>query len=381
MLKKIMLFIVIVFCIVIMGQINVSAEEYDNAFSDMVHESGADMLDDDLNGNAENFFDENSISADNPESILNIGIEDIFSEILNEIKENIYLPIKLFSSLTAVTMLSSLAGSLGNTIKNNSLSKVFNMVCVLVAVSAISEPVSKCFYNCAENIRAGAVFMTGFVPVFSGITASGGGISSALSYSTLIFTVSQISIYLADSVLIPILSMCTALSIVDAVSPRVSLSALINGFKNFTTKSLGFIMMIFTGIISIQSIVGASADNLAVKTGKYIVSNFVPVVGNAVSDAYTTLKSSMGLLRSGTGSFGIIAIAVTILPSVVYAGLYYLSVKSAFIISDMFGEKSLSKLYSDISAVLSVVFSVTVCFAVIMIISTAVVMLVGMGTV
>jgi stage III sporulation protein AE len=140
-------------------------------------------------------------------------------------------------------------------------------------------------------------------------------------------------------------------------------------------------MMIFTGLISIQSIVGTSADNLAVKTGKYMVSNFVPVVGSAVSDAYTTLKSSMILLRSGTGSFGIIAILITILPAAVYSALYYLSVKSAFIISDMFGEKSLSKLYMNISSVLSVVFSVTVCFAVIMIISTAVVMMVGMGSV
>jgi stage III sporulation protein AE len=381
MIKKIMLFIVIVFCMVIMGQINVSAEEYNDTFSDIVHKSGVDMLDDDLSVNTESFFDENNISADNPESILDIGIEDIFSEILDEIKENIYLPFKLFSSLTAVTMLSSLAGSLGSTIRNNSSSKVFNMVCVLVSVSVISEPVSRCFYNCAENIRAGAVFMTGFVPVFSGITASGGGVSSALSYSTLIFTISQIAIHLADSVLIPVLSMCTALSIVDAVSPAVSLSALISGFQKFTTRFLGFIMMIFTGLISIQSIVGTSADNLAVKTGKYMVSNFVPVVGSAVSDAYTTLKSSMILLRSGTGSFGIIAILITILPAAVYSALYYLSVKSAFIISDMFGEKSLSKLYMNISSVLSVVFSVTVCFAVIMIISTAVVMMVGMGSV
>lgn len=376
MIKKIILFIVIVFCIVIMGQVRVSADE---VISDIIDDTGISSLDDDLNDNADEFFSENGISADNPESILNIRIEDIFSEITDEIKENVFLPLKLLTSLTAVVMVSSLSGSLGNTIRNGSSAKTFNMVCTLAAISIISEPVVKCFYNCAENIRAGAVFMTGFIPVFSGITAAGGNVSSAMSYSTLIFAAAQLAIHLSDSVIIPVLSMCMALSIVDSISPSISLSALINGFNKFTTRLLGFIMMIFTGLISIQSIIGTSADNLTARAGKYIVSNFVPVVGSAVSDAYSTLRGSMGLLKGGAGSFGIIALLLMILPSLVYSGLYYMSVRLAFIVADIFGEKQLSKLFSDISSVLSVVFSVTVCFAVLMVISTGIVMLVGMS--
>lgn len=379
--KKIMWFVAVLFCFVIIGQTEVSAENYEDISSDIIHQSGADELNQDIDSNTEDFFSKNSVDIENPESVLNIDIKDIFSEIIDEIKYNIKLPLKLFSSLIAVIILSSFAGSLENTVKLQSSGKIFNLICVLVSISVISEPLTQCFYNSAENIRAGAVFMTGFIPVFSSVTVAGGGISSALSYSTLVFIASEFAVHIADSFLMPVLSMCMALSIVDAINPAVSLTALINGFKKFITRLLTFVMMIFTGLLSIQSIVGASADSLAIRTGKYLASNFVPVVGSAISDAYTTLKGSMGLLRGGVGSFGIITIIVMLLPSVISAGLYYWAMKFAYIFSDMFGEKCLSKLFFNMSAVLSIVFSIMICFAVIMIISTAIVMMTGMSTI
>ena len=64
-------------------------------------------------------------------------------------------------------------------------------------------------------------------------------------------------------------------------------------------------MTIFTGLLSIQSVVGSSADTLTSKTAKYVISNCVPVVGGAVSDAYSTVKGSLSLLKNGIGGVGI----------------------------------------------------------------------------
>lgn len=379
--KKIIFFVVLVFCAVIIGQINVSAESYEEIISDIFHESGADSLRDNISGEAEDFFEKNSVKADDPQSILNIKPEDILAETADEIRKNIKLPFKLLSYLMAVILISSFAENLGDTVKIRSCGKITGQICVLAAISMISEPLLECFYGSAESIRAGAVFMTGFIPVFSGITAAAGGVSSAAGYSTLIYIVSEAALQLSDSVIMPVLGMCMALSAVDAVNQAVSFRELIDGFRKAVTKLILFIMMIFTGLLSIQSIVGTSADSLALKTGRYIASNFIPVAGSAVSDAYAALKSSMGLLRGGTGSFGIIAVIIMLMPSVVSSGLYYCAVKIAFICSDIFGEKQLSRLFSDICSVLSIIFSLMVCFAVIMVISTVIVMMTGMSSV
>ncbi len=378
--RKIILVIAIIFCIVIMCNTTVSAEQYD-IISDVASQSGADTLYENTDENVSDFFDEKGISVDNPKSIMNISIQDIFNEIKDEALNNIRMPVKLFSSLMAVIILSSLTGNLADTLKSGASAKVFDMVCVMTSVSIIAEPIKQCFYSASENIQGGAVFMMGFVPVFSSVTVAGGGISSSAVYSAMIFLASELSIQFADTVLIPMLSMCMAVSIVDAINPAISLTELVNSFKKLITGILGFIMMIFTGILSIQSIIGTSADNLSVKAGKYIASNFIPIVGGAVSDAYTTLRGSMGLLRGGIGSYGIITLVLMIMPSVVSAGLYYGAMKLALICSDMFGEKNLSKLFSNMSSVLAIVFSIMICFAVMMIISTTAVMITGMGMV
>ena len=69
-------------------------------------------------------------------------------------------------------------------------------------------------------------------------------------------------------------------------------------------------MTIFTGILSVQSIVGASADSVAVKAAKYVLSNSIPLVGSAASDAYSTVRGSILLLKNGVGGIGIAALAV-----------------------------------------------------------------------
>lgn len=84
-------------------------------------------------------------------------------------------------------------------------------------------------------------------------------------------------------------------------------------------------MTVFTGLLSIQSIVGTSADTLGVKAAKFVVSNFVPIVGSAVADAYTTMRSGLGLLRGATGAFGIIALCVTLLPPILETLCLYLA--------------------------------------------------------
>ena len=86
--------------------------------------------------------------------------------------------------------------------------------------------------------------------------------------------------------------MSFAIAIANAVYAEHTLDGLLQFNKTIVTWSLGFLMSVFIGVISIQSIVSSAADGLTTKTTKYVVSNFVPIVGGAVSDAYATVLGS-----------------------------------------------------------------------------------------
>ena len=86
--------------------------------------------------------------------------------------------------------------------------------------------------------------MLGFVPVFAGVAAAGGHITSASGYNMLVLGFSDIAIQIAGNFFMPVLSMCICLAIVDAACDTIDLSGMLNGIKKIVTWGLGLIMRI-----------------------------------------------------------------------------------------------------------------------------------------
>lgn len=362
-MKKLILCIFIFFC----AGFTVSAADTPSA-DEIYAASGAGDL------SAGEILEQYGISFDEPSSILSLTPSVLWKIIKAVISEKVNAPLKLLISLVIVVILTALAESLGDTVKKGSCAKVYELICVLAGVVAVSPAVCGVLCDSAEALAEGAGFMKCFVPVFAGAAAAGGFITSATGYNVLVLAVSDIAIQLSDSVLMPLLSMCLCLAITDASCSALSLKGLLDGVKKAVTWGLGLIMTVFTGLLSIQSIVGTSADSLTGKAAKYVISNGIPIVGGAVSDAYSTVRGSISLLRNGVGGVGIAVLAVTLLPPIVSLVLYRISVSAAAAAADIFGADKLSRLFGNIGSVLAAAMGVLVCFTLMFIISTAIVM-------
>jgi stage III sporulation protein AE len=379
-MKKIISFI-FVFTLLFCLSYPVFAEDYDPEA--LASEIGQDIaeLQEGVPDSAEEILSENGISPSDTEAMTSVTPGDIVSYIWSEIKAKAGYPLRVFAALIAVVMLSSLVEALENTVADKKLTRIYGVICVMVAVTVISLPVSQTITTAASALGSGGIFMAGYIPVFAGITASSGQITSAASYSVIVVFASNLAVTIATNYMIPVLSVCMALGIIEAINPNFSLSGITAAIQKVTQTIISFAMVIFLGLLSTQSIIGASADTLGVKAAKFAASNFIPIVGSAVADAYTTVKASLGLLRGGVGFFGIAAIFVMIIPPLLEVGLMRLAFSAAEIACDLFGTTSIKVLLSNTVKILSLVFSILVCFSVMLIISTAVVMMIGLNTV
>lgn len=361
-MKRILLFIVLFFSF----SCPVSAQE--QTADEIYSASGAESLD------AGDVLESYGISFDEPSSILKLSPSALWGIIKETISQKTQLPLKLLVSLGIIIVLTSFSRSLGDTVRSGSSAKIYELICVLAAVAAVSPVICEVLENTADSLKTGAEFMKCFVPVFAAIAAAGGNITAAAGYNVLVLVVSDTAIQIADSVFMPILSMCFCIAIVDASSPVLSLRGMLGGLKKVVTWGLGLIMTVFTGLLSVQSIVGTSADSLGSKTAKYVISNCIPIVGGAVSDAYSTVKGSLALLKNGVGGVGIAVLALTLLSPLVSLILYKLAVSVAQASAEIFGADKLSRFFGDVNSVLSAAMGVLVCFILMFIVSTAIVM-------
>lgn len=361
-MKKIILIILLFFSF----SMPVCAEEY--TAEEFYSESGAEDL---YSGD---ILEENGISFNDPKSILKLTPSKIWDIAAEVVSDKINAPVKLFLSILVVLIFASLADGMGKTVKSKEMSGVLEIICTLAAVGVLFVPVCDCMDIVCGTLSDGSEFMLGFVPVFSGITAAGGHVTSAAGYSAAVLGFSNLAISAAKEFFLPLLGMCLGTAIVNSCCDAVNLSGIINGVKRLVTWGLGLVMTVFTGILSIQSIVGSSADSVAVKTAKYVLSNSIPLVGSAASDAYATVRGSIILLKNGVGGIGIATLAIMLLPSLIHMLMYKFSFLALGSVSDILGTKRLSVLFKDVNSILSAAFGILICFMLMFIISTGAVM-------
>ena len=300
-------------------------------------EIDTDSLGDNLTPEVREFVEENGFTPDNTNAMTGITPTDVIKYVWDRFRESLIKPLRVLASLMAVILVAAVIESMEDSISSKSMSKIFGVICVLVSVGIVSSSVSESISVAAAALDSGGTFMIGYVPVFAGITASSGSVTSAVAYNVLVLMVAQASVQLSGEIIIPSLSVCMAMGIVEAINPDFHLSGITEAVKNVVTFALGFIMTIFIGLLSLQSIVGASADTLGVKAAKFMVSNFVPVIGGAIADTYSTVKNSLGLLRGGVGFFGIAVIFIMILPPILEIAAMKLMFMAAGVISELFG--------------------------------------------
>ena len=293
--------------------------------------------------------------------------------------DRIQLPFQMLGGLLTVILFAALLEGMQCSTSHAATVRVFDYVCALAAVSLLADPLFQSIAAVQTALEQGASFMTAFVPVFAGILAAGGTAGTAVCYQTGVIALSDGVLQLICHTLLPLCTMGFSLAIVDAVSPSVSVGGLLTLSRKVTTWTLGLLMSVFLGVLSMQNLISGSTDTAAAKTTRYVLSNFVPVVGSAVSDAYATVRGSLQILRSTTGVLGIMALCLLFLPPLLQLLLYRMVVAVGAAAAELFGTQRLLRLLRGTQQALAIAFALLVCFAVMFIVATAVAMTIGKG--
>ena len=284
-------------------------------------------------------------------------------------------PLRLCRMLLALTVLTALLGSLGDTAAKSSVRRIFDLLCTVICISTAAGPVCGCLTRTADTLTQAQGFMAGFVPVFASFLAAGGSVAGSAAYQAFVLFLTETVMQLTNGLLFPLLLAGTAAGITDAADPQFRLASLVSGLRSAVTWILGTAMALFSALLSVRSFVASAADSLAAKSFRLLTSGMIPIVGSAVSEAYGTVQGSIRLLRNGTGALGILVIIWLTVPPLLSLLLYRAVFRIVQLFSDMAGAESLSRLYRNLQAVLAAAFAMLVCSAVMLIVSSAVMLL------
>ncbi len=324
---------------------------------------------------AQPYLAESDLSASNPDSLLTISPSEIFQTILHTAADEASAPLRLCGTLLALTILTTVLSSLNDTTAHPSMKSLFDAIGTLLCITTAAASLCTCLIRTADAFQTGRVFMGSYVPVFAAFIAAGGSVACGASYQIFVLFLTETIMQIAGKIMFPLLQMAAALGIVDAVNPKLHLGCFVSGIHKGVTWVLGFLMALFSALLSVRSFAASAVDSLAGKSLKLIASSAVPVIGGAVSDAYGTVQGSIRVLRNGVGGIGILVILWLVLPPMLSLILYRIVCWLMQILAETAGASSMSRLYQNMLNTLSAALALLFCFAVMLIFSTAIMLL------
>lgn len=235
-------------------------------------------------------------------------ISYIFPSIISLFKDEIKNVLKIIFTIFVVIIIHSVFKSISENLGNESVGKIAYFVQYIVIVILVMETYSDVVIYVKNTIERLVDYTYILIPILMTLMISTGNITAVSTIEPIILLAITFIGKIIVNFLIPILLIGTVLSIISNISPQISIDKISKYFKSSIVWVLGFILTIFTGILSLQSVLTKGVDEITVKATKNIVSTAVPVVGKVLSDTTETVLGCAVILKNSIGIIGIIVI-------------------------------------------------------------------------
>ena len=243
---------------------------------------------------------------------------------------NIKKTFKALASLCAALLLTSILNAIFKSLKNDATARALKLLSAMIVVVAVinlsREPLEQAVLL-LDRIK---IYVNTASPLLVSMLAIGGNVSSALvqNYGMIVFlTLFENICILALEM---ILGVCTSLTLASSFISEGGLISISSAIKKAFTFFVGFIMLVFTTVISTQNLLSSKADTLSSKAAKMLATQIIPVVGGTIGETLRTVGASIEYLRSSVGVALVVIFLLLVMPTVITIFLYRIS----FIISN-----------------------------------------------
>ena len=135
-------------------------------------------------------------------------------------------------------------------------------------------------------------------------------------------------------------------SFVFGIINNLSDSIKLDKFNSFISSlfkwCVGLVFTLFFAVFTIQGISAGTFDSLSIRTTKYTIKSYIPIMGGYLSDGMDLILSSTILIKNAVGLVGVLMIISTILSPLLEIVVFSLLLKLASAILQPMGNNKTS---------------------------------------
>ncbi|MBQ8590358.1 MAG: stage III sporulation protein AE [Firmicutes bacterium] len=249
-----------------------------------------------------------------------------------------------------ICILSGLLNSLTDSFGKHTVSKIGKTICMLTVSTIVIRDFIEVFHYCVSQTDLMIVTVQSLFPVLIPLTvASGKTVTGTILNPAMVGVIAMISTIM-DQWILPAVYFSGALCLTGRLIDQSFLRKSGKLLKDAIVYSVGLTVTVLSAFTTIQGSVGKAADSILMKTARFSVDNFIPVIGGFAADSMDMVLSCTGMIKSVIGIWGVLMLLAVLVTPLVKMGVIILIYRVCSILAEALTDQMTAGFLEEISS-------------------------------
>ncbi len=283
-----------------------------------------------------------------------------------------YLPC--LSLIIAIAVVSNLLSGIRGKFNEKSTGNLVHLVCFLSVVILMIGMIANLSTLTSQSLSSMVGQMNVLFPILLTLMIAIGASSTASIFQP---TVAILSTYVADIftyIVLPLFMASFVFGIISNLSSNIRLDKFNSFLSSLFKWFVGIVFSLFFAILTIQGITAGAFDSLSIRTTKYTVKSYVPIIGSYLSEGMDLIMASTILIKNSVGLVGVLLVINTILSPLLEIVVFSLLLKLVSAVIQPMGQSRTSNFLMSTSKSLTMLSTVIIAVGFMYLVSIGLIM-------
>ena len=280
---------------------------------------------------------------------LPLSVENVFTYLGQSALGALSNTFAALLTVMILAVMSSILSGLTSGFKKRQTMEIVHYVFFALVVSIVMVKIAEIVTECREVIDAlSKLSDSAFPPLITLMSALGGKVSSSL-YKPQLALFCRIITSVIRSVILPLFTAGIAFCLISNLSSAVKMDKIQSAIRYVSTVIITSIFGLFITYLTVAGISGGMADGVSIKAAKFVLSNYVPILGGSLSQGFDLISAGCVLVKNAIGLIGILGVVFLILKPIFHIVVFTFALKAVASLVQPIGDKRISDFLYSVS--------------------------------
>ena len=280
-----------------------------------------------------------------------------FSILFKEVKTVLSMCI----IIVVIGIICSLIKNLQSAFSSESISEIAFYACYALMIIVLTRTFIISLDLAKDIITQISGFMSKLLPILVVMLGVAGGFTESATMDPIVLGTTIIIPKIYLNIILPLILITFVLQFTNNISTEPKISNLCSLVKSSVLWIQGLILTVYIGLLTVRGITASTIDAVTLKTAKFTIDNFIPIVGKTFSDAIASVAGYSLIIKNAIGSVGLLVLILIILYPIIKIFLSSIILKISSSLLEPIADKRITKAVFSAGDSLILILSSVLC--------------------